>query len=186
VRGRAWHERHCCFVIKLVLLFFKKRSSLWVCVAESSVVATVSYASHPEHPVGRVAAVVAKPIHTDEPAVGAECGVDPGGNGPDIFGPDPPGELLLVNPDLEAKEIEVNLVNPVVVPQTAASSTSARVVTQDFPADHFLGKAVGSVHSRMGFWKNTLEADSYILDIIEKGYKIPVCPGREHFLPRKE
>jgi hypothetical protein len=60
----------------------------------------VSSFSHPEHPVGRVAAVVAESIHMDEPAVGAECGVDPGGDGPDIFGPEPPGELLLVDPDL--------------------------------------------------------------------------------------
>jgi hypothetical protein len=97
-----------------------------------------------------------------------------------FLGPSLRGELLLVDPDLKAEEIKINLVNPVVVPQTSASSTSARVVLQDFTKDCFLGKAVGSAHSRMGFWKNTLEADSYVLDIIEKGYKIPVCPGTEN------
>jgi hypothetical protein len=105
--------------------------------------------------------------------------------GPYIFGPEPLGELMLVDPDLEAEEIEINLVNPVVVPQTLASSTSARVVLQDFPEDRFLGKAVGSVHSRMRFWKNTLETDSYVSDIIEKGYKIPVCPGTENISYRE-
>jgi hypothetical protein len=97
----------------------------------------------------------------------------------------PRGELLLVDLNLEAEEIEINLVNPVVVPQTSASSTSAWVVLQDFPEDCFLGKAVGSVHSWMGFWKNTLEADSYVLDIIKKGYKIPVSPGTENISYRE-
>jgi hypothetical protein len=31
----------------------------------------------------------------------------------------------------------------------------------------------------MGFWKETLEADSYVLDIVEKGYKISMCSGTE-------
>jgi hypothetical protein len=158
---------------------------VWLHVAELSVAAAVSSVLHLEHPVGRVAAVVAESIPTNEPVVGAECSIDPGDDGSNIFGPEPPGELLLVNLDLEAKEFEVNLVNPVVVPHPPVLSTFAQVVLQDFLEDHFLGNAVGSVHYRMGFWKNMLEADSYVLDIVEKGYKIPVCPGTENISYRE-
>jgi hypothetical protein len=60
------------FVIKLVLLFLKNLFGFLKLIAESSVAAAVSSVLHLEHPVGRVAAVVAESIHTDEPAVGAE------------------------------------------------------------------------------------------------------------------
>jgi hypothetical protein len=85
-------------------------------VARSSIAIAVSSVLHPEHLVGRVAAVVAESIPTDKPAVGAECSIDPGDDGLYIFGPEPPGELLLVDLDLEAEEIVVNLVNSVVIP----------------------------------------------------------------------
>jgi hypothetical protein len=38
----------------------------------------------------------------------------------------------------------------------------------------FLGKAVGSVHESLKYWKDTFEEDSYLMWILENGYKIPV------------
>jgi hypothetical protein len=38
----------------------------------------------------------------------------------------------------------------------------------------FLGKAVGSVHESLKYWKDTFEDDAYVRSILEKGYKIPV------------
>jgi hypothetical protein len=37
-----------------------------------------------------------------------------------------------------------------------------------------LGKAVGSVHESPKYWKDTFEEDSYVMSILENGYKIPV------------
>jgi hypothetical protein len=38
----------------------------------------------------------------------------------------------------------------------------------------FLGKAVGSVHESLKYWKDTFEDDAYVRSILENGYKIPV------------
>jgi hypothetical protein len=38
----------------------------------------------------------------------------------------------------------------------------------------FLGRAVGSIHESIDFWKETFEEDPYVWSILEKGYKIPV------------
>jgi hypothetical protein len=38
----------------------------------------------------------------------------------------------------------------------------------------FLGKKVGSVHESLKYWKDTFEEDSYVMLILENGYKIPV------------
>jgi hypothetical protein len=38
----------------------------------------------------------------------------------------------------------------------------------------FLGKAVGSVHESLKYWKDTFEEDSYAMLILENGFKIPV------------
>jgi hypothetical protein len=38
----------------------------------------------------------------------------------------------------------------------------------------FLGKAVESVHDSLKYWKDTFEEDSYVMLILENGYKIPV------------
>jgi hypothetical protein len=33
---------------------------------------------------------------------------------------------------------------------------------------------VGSVHENLKYWKDTFEVDSYMMSILENGYKIPV------------
>jgi hypothetical protein len=38
----------------------------------------------------------------------------------------------------------------------------------------FIGRAVGSIHQSIDFWKETFEKDPYVWLILEKGYKIPV------------
>jgi hypothetical protein len=38
----------------------------------------------------------------------------------------------------------------------------------------FLGRAVGSIHQSIEFWKETFEEDPYVWLILDKGYKIPV------------
>jgi hypothetical protein len=38
----------------------------------------------------------------------------------------------------------------------------------------FLGKAVGTIHESIGFWKVTFEKVVYVLGILKNGYKIPV------------
>jgi hypothetical protein len=43
------------------------------------------------------------------------------------------------------------------------------------PADPgFLGKAVGKIHENLKYWEETLDHDSYVLNILKYGYKIPV------------
>jgi hypothetical protein len=38
----------------------------------------------------------------------------------------------------------------------------------------FLRHAVGSIHEKFNFWKETFKEDQYVFDIIKHGYKIPV------------
>jgi hypothetical protein len=38
----------------------------------------------------------------------------------------------------------------------------------------FLVKAVGSVHNNLEFWTETFEYDSYVMNILKNGYRIPV------------
>jgi hypothetical protein len=38
----------------------------------------------------------------------------------------------------------------------------------------FLGKAVGKIHENLKYWEETLDHDSYVLNILKHGYKIPV------------
>jgi hypothetical protein len=38
----------------------------------------------------------------------------------------------------------------------------------------FLGKAFGLVHESLKYWKDTFKEDSYVMSILENGYKIPV------------
>jgi hypothetical protein len=41
----------------------------------------------------------------------------------------------------------------------------------------FAGKAVGSVHERLEFWKEKIGADEYVLNIVKEGYRLPVFPS---------
>jgi hypothetical protein len=43
------------------------------------------------------------------------------------------------------------------------------------PADPgFLGKAVGKIHKNLKYWEETLDHNSYVMNILKYGYKIPV------------
>jgi hypothetical protein len=55
-----------------------------------------------------------------------------------------------------------------------AFSSHAGNVGQKTAKSGFLGKAVGSVHENLKYWKDTFETDTYITSILEKGYRIPV------------
>jgi hypothetical protein len=55
-----------------------------------------------------------------------------------------------------------------------AFSSHAGKVGQRTAKSGFLGKAVGSVHENLKYWKDTFEADAYITSILEKGYRILV------------
>jgi hypothetical protein len=55
-----------------------------------------------------------------------------------------------------------------------AFSSHAGKVGQRTAKSGFLGKAVGSVHKNLKYWKDTFETDAYVTSILEKGYRIPV------------
>jgi hypothetical protein len=55
-----------------------------------------------------------------------------------------------------------------------AFSSHAGKVGQKTAKSGFLGKAVGSVHKNLKYWKDTFEDNAYVTSILEKGYRIPV------------
>jgi hypothetical protein len=57
---------------------------------------------------------------------------------------------------------------------TDAISGPTRSSAPTTASSGFLGKAVGTIHKSIGFWKETLEKDVYVLGILKDGYKIPV------------
>jgi hypothetical protein len=71
---------------------------------------------------------------------------------------------------------------PLVVPDTVPDRVTNKDVRQPIPG--FLGKAVGSVHSSLDYWKKTFEQDAYVENIILNGYKIPVKMSAEEAATR--
>jgi hypothetical protein len=55
------------------------------------------------------------------------------------------------------------------VSQVQAGNEGSTPAVPGFP-----GKAVGSVHDSLKYWKDTFEEDSYVTSILENGYQIPV------------
>jgi hypothetical protein len=104
--------------------------------------------------------------------------------GSDVFGPEASAELQLVDPSLDAPEVEINLVTPVFQPLTLPVPNpfvplGFSAGRASFDEDAFVGRAVGSVHEKVGFWEKILEADKYVLGIVKYGYRIPVISGTE-------
>jgi hypothetical protein len=59
-------------------------------------------------------------------------------------------------------------------PRAPEALSMVQAVNKRISSKKFLGKAVGSVHESLKYWKDTFEDDVYVRSIIENGYKIPV------------
>jgi hypothetical protein len=146
----------------------------------------------PPERLAAAAAGVEWPLPPGEPAIldgVADGNNDAGGDDPGGLGSDLPVELQLADPDLYVEEIGINVPVPrragSAPPIVLAASSSERCVAAGVSASLFMGASVGRVHKRLAFWKKTLKADNYVLNIICEGYKIPVHPGSEEIAYRE-
>jgi hypothetical protein len=122
---------------------------------------------------GPVESVLSKPL-----PFGEVVGMDEEVDGPDFYGPSTSFELRLADPDLLTDEVEINCqVAPPFSSALPEGATSSAALVPD--PSGFLGRAVGSVHKKAAFWRAKLEADPYVMSIVEDGYRIPVYPGTE-------
>jgi hypothetical protein len=141
---------------------------------------SVSTASERSH--GVIAAVVECPVPLDKPAVEAVCVKESCHDGSGFLGTDLLPEQQLVDPDLHAKEVGINVHSPPFSAKLASAVISSLVgltleETATSTLGGFLGASVGRVHKCSSFWKKKLEADNYLMNIVKEGYKIPVYPG---------
>jgi hypothetical protein len=59
-------------------------------------------------------------------------------------------------------------------PRAPEALSMVQAGNENISSKEFLGKAVGSVHESLKYWKDTFEDDVYVRSILENGYKIPV------------
>jgi hypothetical protein len=59
-------------------------------------------------------------------------------------------------------------------PRAPEALSMVQAGNKNISSTEFLGKAVGSVHESLTYWKDTFEDDVYVRSILEYGYKIPV------------
>jgi hypothetical protein len=108
--------------------------------------------------------------------------VDKGG-APSTVTPEATGQASGGNSSLRSDKPWVVAPNEFSAPSAARNAFPGLAAADEgrSPADPgFLGKAVDKIQENLKYWEETLDHDSYVMNILKYGYKIPVKMRAEH------